>query len=372
MASSQSAHGRKLRFGVVGAGGFAEVCHVPGLQKHPQAEVVALCGRNEANCRAMADRLGIPDIHTDYHDLVDRADIDAVTVATPDALHEAVAMAALKAGKHVFCEKPLTKTVEQAREVTSVARQSGLVHMVAFTFRYNRSLERLKEMLKQGAIGQPTYISCEVHWPSAMNPNGTSAWRNYAEDSAAGILGDMGIHFFDTIQYILSPVTSLSALLAVLPRTARDQKTGEQRTTDAIDLTSCLLRTAYEAPTVPPVVQGHMITSWMTPPRGHNGNLHVVGTEGAFNATLGRGQREQLERFKPGKGWEPVALPEDATTDQTTALGRMMGSFVDAILRGSVDASHDATFLDGLRTQLAMDAAIRSAQSGRWEDVPAE
>src|SRR5262249_8556744 len=75
------------RFGVIGAGGFAEVCHVPGLQSHPAARVVALCGRRLDHARAMADRLGVPDVHTDYRELLARDDIDAVTITTPNAAH---------------------------------------------------------------------------------------------------------------------------------------------------------------------------------------------------------------------------------------------------------------------------------------------
>src|SRR5262249_46353870 len=108
------AMGEKLRFGVIGAGGFAEVCHVPGLQSHPRAEVVALCGRNRERCEAMAGRLGVPEAVTDYRELVARPDIDGVTITTPNVAHHPIAMAAFAAGKHVFCEKPLAMNREEA------------------------------------------------------------------------------------------------------------------------------------------------------------------------------------------------------------------------------------------------------------------
>src|SRR6188768_4170206 len=95
-----------VRCGVIGAGGFAETCHIPGLKSHPNAEVTALCGRNLERCREMAGRNGIPHCFTDYHDLVARDDIDAVAIVTPNVSHHSIALAALEAGKHVFCEKP--------------------------------------------------------------------------------------------------------------------------------------------------------------------------------------------------------------------------------------------------------------------------
>jgi predicted dehydrogenase len=89
----------KARVAVIGAGLFAEQCHIPGIQAHPQAEVVALCARNRERVTAMAARFGVTDVYTNYRELLGRADIDAVTVATPDVLHHEVAIAALHTGK---------------------------------------------------------------------------------------------------------------------------------------------------------------------------------------------------------------------------------------------------------------------------------
>src|SRR5579871_4835451 len=93
---------RRVRVGVVGAGTFAEQAHIPGIQVHPQGEVVALCARNRERVAALAARYGVPGVHTDYRELIAQPDIDAVSVATPDVLHAPVALAALEAGKHVF------------------------------------------------------------------------------------------------------------------------------------------------------------------------------------------------------------------------------------------------------------------------------
>jgi predicted dehydrogenase len=96
----------------------------------------------------------------------------------------------------------------------------------------------------------------------------------------------------------------------------------------------------------------------------------VVGTRGAVHVSLTRGQHERVSLLRAGSGtWEDVALLDDATTDQPLALVRMMGAFVDAVLRGHLDPQQDPGFVNGLHTQLALDAGLRSARSGRWEDV---
>src|SRR5688572_6318962 len=116
---------KKLRVGVIGTGAFAQACHIPGLQSHPQAEVVAVCGHRQDHTREVASRLCVPDIHTDYQELCERQDVDAITIATLNAEHARQACFALKAGKHVLCEKPLSMTVGEARKMVSTAEASG-------------------------------------------------------------------------------------------------------------------------------------------------------------------------------------------------------------------------------------------------------
>ncbi len=134
--SHPSSYMKKLRIGVIGTGAFAETCHVPGLQSHPQAEVVMLCGRDHDRTQAMAGRLNVPETTTDYEMLCARADIDAVTIATPNVFHARQAKAALAAGKHVLCEKPLGISVGEALDMVRAAEATERVHQVAFTFRY--------------------------------------------------------------------------------------------------------------------------------------------------------------------------------------------------------------------------------------------
>src|SRR5688572_418891 len=140
----------KLRFGVIGAGGFAEICHVPGLQSHPRAEVVALCGRRPEHARAMADRLGVPDVHTDFRELCARTDLAGVTITTPSAVHAEQANAAFGAGKHVFCEKPLGMNVPEVRQMLNAALASGKIHQVAFTFRQTYCLREMRRRVRAG------------------------------------------------------------------------------------------------------------------------------------------------------------------------------------------------------------------------------
>lgn len=146
---------RKMRFGVIGAGDFAKVCHLPGLQSHSQAEVVAFCRRHFDPGRSLANEFGVPDVHTDYRELCARDDLDAVTIVTRTVAHAEQCLEALRRGKHVLCEKPLAMNVAQTREMLQAAESSGKIHQVAFTYRYNFGVQELRRRVQAGDIGQP-------------------------------------------------------------------------------------------------------------------------------------------------------------------------------------------------------------------------
>ena len=183
---------RKLRFGVIGTGEFAQACHVPGLQSHPQAEVVALCGSDYDRARGIADRLGIPEVHTDYMELCSRGDLDGVTIATPNAFHSQQALAAFFHGKHVLCEKPLARTTEEAAKMLRAAQSSGKVHQVAFTFRYGYAVRELRRRVQAGDIGQPHYVRIQYDSWKGLMPEWEVGWRENRELAGGGVLYDLG------------------------------------------------------------------------------------------------------------------------------------------------------------------------------------
>jgi predicted dehydrogenase len=373
---------RRVRVAVIGAGRFAEQAHIPGLQTHPRAEVVALCARNRERTEAMARRFGVPDVHTDYQEVLARDDVEAVTVATPDALHLPVALAALQAGKHVFCDKPLAMNAGEAQRMVEAAKQAGLVNMVAFTFRYMRALPELRRLLREGAIGTPFQATLQVYWGGIISPGATLTWRDQAEHSAAGMWGDGGSHLFDALAYALAPAEEVCAQMMIVPR---EEGTAQP---DSVDIATGLARLRLPAgyggrPGSPAgsdpgafadreqgTVHAALTSSRVSQPRGPVHEMQVVGTRGSLGIPLNRGAHEYISILRPGaSSWEELPLPDDARTDQPLALSRMMRAFVEAVLRGAPDPEHDPTFAAGLHAQLAMEAGLRSTRSGRWETV---
>jgi predicted dehydrogenase len=351
---------RNLRFGVIGAGGFAEICHVPGLQTHPGAEVIALCGRRKEHARAMADRLGVPDVYTDYRELVARDDLDAVTITTPNGVHCEQAVAAFEAGKHVFCEKPLGVNVAEARRMTEAAEQSGLIHQVAFTFRYIYGVQELRRRIRAGEIGTPFYTRIQFDGWGGLRPDWKIGWRESEALAGGGQLYDMGSHHFDTAYFLLGEIEAVSGRLRRLSREREDARTGERRAVETDDLAAAWFRTAAGA-------EGEWFQSRITPSHTENGYVEVIGEEGALQAALSRGNVERLRRSTPNSpAWEDLPLPPGAGDGQPHGLGIMMRAFVESIRRGSLDPEVDAPFRDGLRAQQGLAAVERSAAEARW------
>jgi predicted dehydrogenase len=350
-----------LRFGIVGAGRFVEVCHAPGLQSHPGAELVALCSRTRSRCEEVAARLGIPRTYTDYEELIARPEIDAITICTPNVSHHPIAMAAFRAGKHVFCEKPLAMTLREAAEMWQAARASGCIHHVAFTFRYTHCLAEMRRRIRAGEIGRPYLVRVRGEGWGDLRPTARVEWRHRKELAGAGMLADMGSHYFDLVHWVLEPIGSVCARLLTVPRT-RSTSDGESVAVNTDDLAQGWFQTRSGH-------AGEFYSSRVTPAHGETGYFEVLGEEGALMTFPTRGNREELRLLRPGRPEEPLPLPP-SPPGEPHALGKMMRAFVDAILRGHSDGDLDPSFEDGWRVQCVIDAVTRSDTTQRWEPVP--
>jgi predicted dehydrogenase len=251
--------------------------------------------------------------------------------------------------------------------MTREARRRGLVNEISFIFRYTLCLQEMRRLVGAGAIGEPYYVNIEQQGLSWFRGQ-QATWRTYAAVHGAGHLGEMGSHCFDSINYVCGPfagyLAELAALTYTVPRTV-EAPDGARVPVETLDLAACLLRTERG-------LQGQLLNSRATPgysPLAGMGVIEVVGDEGALLANFTRGDREVLRRLKNGGQWEDVALPPEATDGTPHAIFRMLGSFVDAVLRGGVDPQQDADFEAGFRTQSAMDAVFKAGASKRWEPV---
>ncbi len=163
----------KVRVGVLGAGAWAEHAHIPGFLRDPRCEVVAIADPVIERARAFAERFGIPEAYATHEAIIGRSDIDLVDVCTPSATHFDLSMAALDAGKHVLCEKPVAYDYLETRRAAAIAVAKGLKTKLGFTFRYAPAMRYMKALIDDGFIGEPFIFNGfeqNSQWLDPMNP----------------------------------------------------------------------------------------------------------------------------------------------------------------------------------------------------------
>lgn len=185
----------KLRLGVIGAGSFSTY-HLEGIAEVAKAEAVAICDVDIEKAKAQAEKFHIESVYTDYKELLARDDIDAVTLPLPDQVHKEITIAALKAGKHVLCEKPMSLNLDECKEMVKVARECGKELMVGQVGRYTPAFVETKRLLEEGAIGELFLIESEyAHDYSHIG--GAGGWRVTPEREP--VIGG-GCHAVDLIR----------------------------------------------------------------------------------------------------------------------------------------------------------------------------
>jgi predicted dehydrogenase len=188
----------KLKIGVVGAGSISE-SHLNSYKNNADAEIYAICDLNEERARQKAEKFGASRVFTDYKEMLALPEIDAISVCTWNNSHAPISIAALNAGKHVLCEKPLCRTVEEAFEVEEAVRKSGKVLQVGFVRRYASNTQILKSFIDAGDLGEIYYAKASC-LRRLGNPGG---WFADKERSGGGPLIDLGVHVIDICWYLM-------------------------------------------------------------------------------------------------------------------------------------------------------------------------
>ena len=173
-----------------------------------------ICGRNEEAVTAAAAKYGWQSAETDWRAVIARDDIDIIDVCTPGSSHEEIAVAALNAGKHVICEKPLANTVAEAKRMAAAAQASSGKSMVAFNYRRVPALAYARELVRQGRLGRIFHVRAVYLQDWIIDPEFPLVWRLVKEEAGSGALGDLGAHIVDAAQFVTgSQITNVSGEL---------------------------------------------------------------------------------------------------------------------------------------------------------------
>jgi predicted dehydrogenase len=353
----------RVRVGMVGTSWWADGMHLPSLKSHPQADVVAIAGRDPARAHAMAQKYDIPQVFADYRAMLAEGNLHALVVSVPDDLHYPIVMDALDAGLHVLCEKPLALDGRQAKAMYEKAVGRGVRHMTYFTWRWRPQIHYVHHLLEQGFVGR--VLHCQFSQVSGYARGDEYAWRFDAR-RANGVLGDLGSHIFDMARWYVGDITRVNARLSTL--VAR-QGTGGEPSIQANDLASLTAEFANGA-------QGTMQVSAVAAVGVDGHELHVAlhGADGSLVLDYG-GAGASIRGVRSGElAFLPLAMPDsywgsaDPKQPFEVFLKEPAGprAFIDAILSGRPATP---SFYDGWRAQAVIDAAIESDRTGCWVDV---
>jgi len=203
---------KQLRIGMIGYK-FMGKAHSNAYRSLPmffpkalKPEMSVICGRNTEALAEAATQLGWSDCVTDWKDLIAREDVDLIDINAPSNAHKEIALAAAKAGKHIFCEKPLALTLADSREMLQAAEDAGVTHMVGFNYRFSPAVRLAKKLVESGRLGEIYHFRAWFLQDWIIDPEFPLVWRLQKEIAGSGSHGDLGAHLIDLAHFLVGDV----------------------------------------------------------------------------------------------------------------------------------------------------------------------
>lgn len=353
-----------LRVGFIGTG-WTERVQAPAFRLGGLTLQAIASGHLE-NAQRAAASLDIPDVHEDWHALVESDAVDIVSIVTPPHLHREMAEAALQAGKHVICEKPTALNVAEAEAMLAAAQAApDCLAIIDHELRFTPQRAQLRELVRSGYVGSVVTMRIDDVRGARLDPTLPWTWWSDAE-KGGGMLGAVGSHMFDLARWTLGRVNSLAAQLKIGHYYRTDPTTGKERQVTADDHAHLLLRFANSA--LGTITVSNLIAGQ------RDVRVEVHGTQGALRLDA----KERLWGMQgdnfPNGDWEqipvddPVMELSDFPTDNPFARGSvyLAQAIAKSLSAGETQIPEAASFYDGLAVQRALDAARRSHQEQIW------
>ncbi len=353
-----------IRIGVIGAS-FAKAAYLPALRHVPDAEVVALASARLESARATADAFGVPHAYDDWEAMLRDHELDLVCIATPTDTHAPMALAVLDAGAHVLCEKPTAMDADEARAMRDRAAELGRITMMGHELRFNPNRRKLAELVASGAIGEIRHAHIANVTPGWADPAGRPKgdWWSLVE-RGGGRLGANGSHQVDLLRWWFGEVRSVVGVVETMVVDRIDKASGEAWQATADDFVQMTLRQERSR-------HSDVLLSGVA--RHNMDNVtQIFGSEGTILLT---NKDERLLVGAPGAAFEDVSVADPNANLSGVGAGIWNVSFVAlmqelcAAIRDGRPVRGGATFEDGLRNQLVLDAVKRSHAERRWIDL---
>jgi predicted dehydrogenase len=337
------------------------------------AQMTAVCGHDEQRTAAAAQKLGWQSYETDWHALIERDDIDVIDVCTPGDSHAEIAIAALRAGKHVLCEKPLANTVDEARAMTAAATAADVRSMCGYSYRRVPAVALMARMVADGRVGRIRHVRAVYLQDWLVDPAAPLTWRMQAERAGMGAMGDIASHIVDMVQYLtVQRVTGVSGLTETFIRER-----------PLLDGTGSGPVTVDDAGLFVARLSGGALATFeatrLATGRKNALRVEINGSAGSLAFDLERlNELEYYDVSRPSaeRGFARILAtePDHPYVGAWWPPGHLLGyehaftnqarDFIDAIATGT---DPRPSFAEALSVQLVLDAVVRSG--GNWTEV---
>ncbi|MBS1800367.1 MAG: Gfo/Idh/MocA family oxidoreductase [Acidobacteria bacterium] len=328
-----------VRFGILGFGNHAVRRLLPAFSRSSRVKLTGMWRRDQN-----AARQNCADHHIEHcfalpEDLCNSPEVDVVFITSPDAMHRDDTLKVIRAGKAVLCEKPVSMNVAEAREMHEAAKAAGVLYGVAQNFRYNRSLDWIKEQIRAGKIGKPQIVHSEFAYPGDRAPR---KWIMDPTLAAGGPIADVGVHCIDALRYVLGADVLSVNTLAI-----------KGRDTDGVEAIASLQME----------MSGGVLANVTVNARApYRTLISITGSDGVLVAESGFSVDRPVEIVHRRAG----EIIETVTLDNSDGYTRMLEAFAQALRGGEPFA---ATGEDAVRNMAALDAAFKSWRTGARETV---
>jgi len=376
-----------LGVGMVGYA-FMGAAHSQGWRTAPRffdlplrPDLAVLCGRDKEKATAAADKLGWRSVETDWRALLTRDDVQLVDVCSPGDTHAEIAIAALEAGRHVLCEKPLANTVDEARAMVAAAARAasrGVRSMVGYSYRRVPAVALARRLVEQGRIGEIRHVRASYQQDWIVDPQFPLVWRLQKDAAGSGALGDIGAHIVDMAQYLTGDLlTGVSALTETFVR-ERPLPSGDGLGSVDVD-DAALFLGRFAGGAVASFEASRFATG-----RKNALRIELNGSRGSL--AFDQERMNELEFYSEEEDPDTRGFRRILVTEPTHPYvgawwppGHGLG-YEHSFTHQAVDLVRDIaegrdpvpSFADGLRVQLVLDAVEKSAASGSWHTVPEE
>lgn len=360
-----------LRAGIVGADaqgqGWAPLAHFPALRALPEYEIAALCTAHQDTARAAAQRYGVTKAYHDYREMFASPDIDVISVVVRAPNHHEVVMAALQAGKPVYCEWPLAVTTPHAEEMATLARAKGVPAVVGLQARCDPTLRYAGDLIAQGYIGDVLAVTMVMMSPGMPERARSRMWERTLAGGVSA-LTIRAMHSLEALSVCVGELAEVSGRLATRIPRWRVSETGEMLDVEVPDnvMVSGTLRNGG-------VVSAHIAT---VPSATSGFRLEIYGSGGALIVSTGGAPQRDANKLMGAQGRAALApletparyveVPVDTPAGPPHNVAHLYRRLANAIRNGS---AADPDFAHGVRRHRLIDAIARSSREGRPQSL---